>query len=249
MGIETKWRSGQEAQDEMERLRQEEQADQVLKQAQVGWPRSGPQPGPHRWLRPVTPTKATVTLRADTFERPVVIEFINAKDEQSLIQFVHKYGLPGSPNLDRTEGAPLNYVVRCRQALDLVLNLHHAGLKSRAVAVYEVLATSDWVSTIVPRLTIPIYDDTPQLTLRPNTLLAYMLLEAGMIMSGNIRLMRCEHCGKVFASGAGGGKRRTAMYCSNRCRVAEQRAQARTIEADQKAKLERSRDQDVTTAR
>lgn len=224
----TIWRSAEQA--EAELLRQRERVAQALERVYIGWPTMTPHPGPQRWIRPVTSRRTKVALYADRLDQPKVVEFVNAKDEVALLAFVHKYGIPTAKQLDGTEGASLYDIEGCRHALELLLDLHQAGhkQKSEVVLLFEALS-SHWVSTIFPRLTIPPYADSPQLTLQPSTLLGYMLLEAGMLMSGNTRLTRCVHCGKVFMSGVDGGKRRSAIYCSNRCRVAEQRAVARLI--------------------
>lgn len=227
----TIWRSGEEAEGEIELLRQREQMDQDIQGVQIGWPSMVPQVGPQRWVRPVTPRRTQVSLYADRIDQPKVIDLVNAKDEGALLAFVHTYGIPVAKHFDGTEGIAVYDIERCRDALGLLLYLHQEGPKQRMkiIHLFERLANG-WLSTILPRLTMPPWADSPQLTLRPTSLLGYMLLEAGMIMSGNTRVMRCVHCGKVFMSGVDGAKRRSAIYCSNRCRVAEQRALAKRAE-------------------
>lgn len=39
-----------------------------------------------------------------------------------------------------------------------------------------------------------------------------------------VEIMDCQHCGKRYAAGALTMKRTNSMFCSNRCRVASQRA-------------------------
>jgi hypothetical protein len=39
--------------------------------------------------------------------------------------------------------------------------------------------------------------------------------------------MKCQHCEKEYLAGAFTNKRTNSMYCSNKCRVAAQRARAR----------------------
>lgn len=62
------------------------------------------------------------------------------------------------------------------------------------------------------------------LVFRPITLLQFMWLQFGMFTGSGNRLLRCERCNAPFIVGAGTGRRETAKFCSNACKVAAFRA-------------------------
>ena len=71
----------------------------------------------------------------------------------------------------------------------------------------------------------------PVLSLAASNLYAFMALELASIMTGGAAVATCLHCGSLFVAGSAEGKPRGAMYCSNKCRVAHQRARARLVKA------------------
>ena len=66
-----------------------------------------------------------------------------------------------------------------------------------------------------------------RLHLVPNSLLSGIWLQLCLAITEDAKLCRCNNCGKWFRYGSGTGRRRTAMYCSNRCRQAAHRARSR----------------------
>ena len=62
--------------------------------------------------------------------------------------------------------------------------------------------------------------DHPALYIEPDDLLSAMFLQFTQAVSGNADLRRCAWCPTWFAYGTGTGRRKSAHYCSDRCRKA-----------------------------
>jgi hypothetical protein len=63
-------------------------------------------------------------------------------------------------------------------------------------------------------------DGSLTLTLVPDTLLSAMWLQLALHAASDAELLSCERCAMPFAVGTGTGRRTTAKYCSNACKVA-----------------------------
>ena len=65
-------------------------------------------------------------------------------------------------------------------------------------------------------------DATGQLgmTLMPPDLIRAMWLQFARHACSGAQLFRCQHCNEPYEVGTGTGRRRTAKYCSNACKVA-----------------------------
>jgi hypothetical protein len=92
-------------------------------------------------------------------------------------------------------------------------------------AVEEVRVRADQVVSGL-RPDIQLRDGAPVLTLPISTLYGFMLMETALVITGGAQVMRCDNCSIIFVTGQGTGRRNTAKYCSNRCRVAAQRREA-----------------------
>ena len=64
----------------------------------------------------------------------------------------------------------------------------------------------------------------PSLFIKPKDLLAAMWLQIAQAVSKQTDLRKCLHCPTWFTYGPGTGRRKTAFYCSDRCRRAAHRA-------------------------
>jgi hypothetical protein len=101
-----------------------------------------------------------------------------------------------------------------------VWDKYAASEKSEAVTELAELQEAN-VSTLVP--TVSLRSGRPVITLKASTLYAFMLMETALVVTGGTQITRCHNCNNIFATGPGTGRRNTAKYCSNRCRVAAQR--------------------------
>lgn len=169
----------------------------------------------------------------------IVTDFLNAGDMAgpNLIRFVDQHGFP----YEATPGSvELPELLQARAELGEIWNAYGAGDLDEAVtrfrdAAGQVIkwqtATGDprsyqaknlsAVSGIQPDMRF--HDGRPVLALPISTLYGFMLMETGLVITGGSQVMRCEHCGAIFVTGTGTGRRNTSRYCSNRCRVAAQR--------------------------
>lgn len=65
----------------------------------------------------------------------------------------------------------------------------------------------------------------------PTNLIEFMWLQFALFMASQAKLFRCERCNTPFLVGSGTGRRETAKFCSNACRVAVFRNRAEAANA------------------
>jgi hypothetical protein len=177
--------------------------------------------------------------RLETPDELVVTSFLNAAPDASVevdpsaplawadkffrpvVDFVSKYGLPYESEFGDPGEMDVLSINNARQALKGILDLHAGGNTTDAVADFQCL-TSMRMSGLQPR--IEMRGERPALMLPINSLFGFMLMETALIITGGFAVLRCAHCGKVFVTGSGTGRRKSSKWCSNRCRVAAQRA-------------------------
>jgi hypothetical protein len=66
----------------------------------------------------------------------------------------------------------------------------------------------------------------------PASLIQFMWLQLAMYAQSNATLLRCDRCGLPFIVGTGTGRRGTAKFCSNACKVADYRERHKGVRAD-----------------
>jgi hypothetical protein len=79
----------------------------------------------------------------------------------------------------------------------------------------------------------PQADDDVTVVFVPSSLIQFLWLQLALHAASNAKLRRCEHCSNPFRVGTGTGRRDTAKFCSNACKVAafRQRHGGRTVNA------------------
>jgi hypothetical protein len=60
----------------------------------------------------------------------------------------------------------------------------------------------------------------PQWQFRPTSLLNALWFQLGEFLMRGAKLMKCEHCGRLFTAGKGTGRRVVAKFCSDEHRIA-----------------------------
>jgi hypothetical protein len=174
-------------------------------------------------------------------EDPIVLHFVNARDDIARAQFLSRFGMlvigghvyRETDDEERREARRAYHSIRRdemseRQA-DMLSMLAIAGGEDpmRAIdAINWALAGrlgKFFTGKITPRLDFG-GGRGPRLALQPTSLSAFMVLELAMIIANGARLGTCEHCSKKFLTGHQTGRRSDAKYCSDRCRVAAMRA-------------------------
>jgi len=84
---------------------------------------------------------------------------------------------------------------------------------------------SDEYGTTVVRMIHRDKNAPPQMFLEPTSLYAGMWVLFAQAVSANLQLRRCAICPVWFAFGTGTGRRKSAHYCSDKCRKAAHRRQ------------------------
>ncbi|MFB6419910.1 hypothetical protein [Bradyrhizobium tunisiense] len=145
-------------------------------------------------------------------KKPLIEEFLCCQEPGDFVNFASEYGLPGV-----TEETKLADLIKSRDTLRRLLDLHTAGKTSEAVKLYNKIAKpvtpflAEWV-------------DHPVMAFHPETPYGFMTMEAALAVANATVLLTCNHCTRPFLAGALTSKRTNAYYCSNKCRVAAQRA-------------------------
>ncbi len=170
------------------------------------------------WLQYRTERRETYVRRLDGLKNLLVTEYVNAKDSESLIEFVRKYGFP-APG----DAIHIDDLIELQVGMRNILVEYNNSSTFQAAADFRTMAAQH-IADIKPDLVTPPGTNGLSLTLVPDSLQGFMLLEAASVMTGGALVMKCAHCGAIFVSGSHTGRRKTAHYCSNRCRVAAQRA-------------------------
>ena len=139
---------------------------------------------------------------------------------ESAKAFADKYGLLVSPN----KPMPLIEFDSWITVMVSALELWEAGLKTQDLSglIFGFNARADMQAHV--RFNRSWDDSHPALYIVPNNLLAAMWLQFAQAVSTQTDLRRCLHCPTWFTYGPGTGRRKTAFYCSDRCRRAAHRA-------------------------
>ncbi len=170
-------------------------------------------------------------------------------DGSAIIEFVNRYGflgvssipaeqvLPawklkefaekgGGPNekiftyADSQDRISLGILSGVGSELGEIWDAYAAGSLGSAVNLFRSAQDAD-VAALMPDMNLR--GDRPVLSLQAGTLYGFMLMETALVVTGGAQIARCQNCQNIFATGSGTGRRNTAKYCSNRCRVAAQR--------------------------
>jgi hypothetical protein len=154
-------------------------------------------------------------------ENPIVLHFVNSQDDEGLIQFFSRFGLLMGRDLERDEA------LDWRKSMRQLLSKAGGGDPLRAVEAVNAALESHKRFGLTPRLDLAGKGNAPRLGLRPQSLLALMLMEVAMVVANGALLAHCDHCDKAFLTGSKTGRRSHAVYCADRCRVAALRARNR----------------------
>lgn len=101
--------------------------------------------------------------------------------------------------------------------------------KKLAAFFREEFEGSDPLGRIAPRIKTLSSGHPPELHLVPSSLSAALWVQFALAVTSSVNLRRCAVCPSWFTFGSGTGRRKSAHYCSDRCRKAahEQRRHAR----------------------
>ena len=163
----------------------------------------------------------------ENLEDPIVVEFVNAREDTDRIKFFSKYGLlfvekfthPAAKNF----GSDYEFVIASQK------ELRDSLTKATGPQVDALQAINSSLGRYGPINLQPTFDlggaaGAPRMVLKFSDLMQFMAMEIAMVAMQGAKLGTCEHCGAVFLTGPLTGRRSHAKYCSDRCRVAAMRA-------------------------
>jgi hypothetical protein len=175
------------------------------------------------FFHPLSERREPVHVVTADLDDPVVLQFVNARDGDALVQFMSKYSAgdlytPEDP--PRTWFAPSLSAAKIADMRDYVRQkLARAGSSDQVEAL---------VSLSEPRIetkaTFHLRDGKAQMLLRCHHLFDFMRLEVATIAVEGAKLVTCGHCGNYFLAGPGTSRRADALHCSDKCRVGAMRA-------------------------
>ncbi|RUT92557.1 hypothetical protein EOD23_34830 [Mesorhizobium sp. USDA-HM6] len=172
--------------------------------------------GDGRAIRARSERTIPVTYEVTDLESPVVVHFMNCRDDKDRQAFVARFGF-----LQQDDGwlgfMPWMEHLQERMTIGLI---HGASARSQA---------NDWMNEIAKRVSLkPSFQISSEgralrLVMHPDSLVSFMVMEIAMAHEAGAVATTCEHCGKYFLTGPLTGRRSHAKYCSDRCRVAAMR--------------------------
>jgi len=178
------------------------------------------------WIRNRSNDLHLYTLRLVDLKKPLFELFINCTSYQDLAGFVSEYGIPGPSTYDgldakETEVAAMESV---RNGMRRIMDQNAKGTAFECASAFNSFVLALKGTALKPLLGIWQNANAPSLCFQPANLYGYMAMEVAMAISSAAALRTCRHCSAVFIAGPLTSKRSNAYYCSNRCRVAAQRA-------------------------
>ena len=179
-----------------------------------------------RWIRNRSTEVQLYNLRLADLKNPLFEKFINCKSPQDFVEFVRDYGIPGPSSYDGLDASEteLSTLESVRDGIRRVMDKSVKGSPYECSSAYNSFVMSLRGTALKPLLAIWRNTSAPSLCFQPVNLYGYMAMEVAMAISSAAALRTCLHCSSAFLAGPLTSKRSNAYYCSNRCRVAAQRA-------------------------
>jgi hypothetical protein len=175
------------------------------------------------FFRPLSERREPVHVVTADLDDPVVLQFVNARDEDALVQFMSKYSagdLYTQEDPPQTMFAPRLGATKIADMRDyLRRKLASTGSSDQVEAL---VALSE--PRIETKATFHLRDGKAQMLLRCHHLLDFMRMEVATIAVEGAKLVTCGYCGNYFPTGPATSRRTDAQYCSDKCRVAAMRA-------------------------
>jgi hypothetical protein len=167
-------------------------------------------------------------LLSVNLEDPVVLHFINARDDNARARFLARFGFLSNLHLDVDFRMPPTWTpdrswpvgtrddfVRAQGELRQLLAL--AGSDQEQEAEKSINLRLDSIRFD------PVFE-ARRMSFKLRDLFSLLVREIIMVAENNARFTTCERCEAGILTGPGTGRRSHATYCSDRCRVAAMRA-------------------------
>jgi hypothetical protein len=174
-----------------------------------------------------------IRLEFQNLENPVVVEFVNAREDSELAKFFSGFGWLSSGE-DGYYGPGygpdplLEFVLTAQKEFRNWLG--SLGGSSALDALRTISSSYGYGGIeLEPEFDLSGEGGTPRMLLKCSNLANFMKMEIAMAAMHGAKLATCEHCGAVFLTGPLTGRRSHAKYCSDRCRVAAMRARNKGV--------------------
>jgi hypothetical protein len=187
-----------------------------------------------RFARFRSDRRETLHLDLDGLSEPLVLQLIAADSDDDLLEFMSRFGLLSEPEFGPAGDGTYNLIskpavaMQFEAAKSMQLALHDTFHVSRAQPELAWQMFNRIRSSVRLELRPRSGGYPPRLVMRPRWLFDFLVAEAAMILSSDAKVVSCAHCAKFFTAGSASGKRRGAIYCSPRCRVAAVRARKKS---------------------
>ena len=180
--------------------------------------------------------RETERITLSDLENPIIVAFVNAADDEQLLSFFERFGLPKltpwwherhpkvwiygnlHPEIHRDD------ILRDQLLFEELLQ--NAGGRNPAAAIETVNSAFERPDEfdLKPTFHLTGPHGSPRMLLKCKSLIGFMLAETAMIATHGARVARCEKCDIIFLTGPLTWRRSSAHFCSDRCRVAANRA-------------------------
>ena len=148
---------------------------------------------------------------------------------EGVVGFANKYGAPFGDTGHGYSGLPMTAVPGVK--MDLMhfgneLEYIYGCIQSmrHAVTQYEAGERSDWVDSGHPLgradIRFASVNGSLNLIIHPDSLMDAMWIQFARLVAGNVQIRKCAQCPVWFPFGTGTKRRKSAIYCSGRCRRA-----------------------------
>jgi len=174
--------------------------------------------------------RTSLALEISSLEDPVVLRFVQADNRSAQAAFLSRYGMLTSA--DREAGqASVQDVASAHLLIAAMLEAATSQDRPFALSVIND-ALENGVTfgrhrlapvQLRPTLSLAGGASVPGLSLAPDSLVSFMIMECTMVAAADVRLATCQHCECRFLTGHMTGRRSHAKFCSDRCRVAAMR--------------------------
>jgi hypothetical protein len=142
---------------------------------------------------------------------------------KGMLEFCNRFGIPGSVRADGPRRGDVT-----REGINVGVLLEHQAKMRHAFNLFEardskalLLAFNASDGTSLARIELRQAEDGRLHWCHvPPDLIRAMWLQFAMYASSETKLFRCQRCNEPFVVGTHTGRRSTAVYCSNACKVA-----------------------------
>lgn len=167
---------------------------------------------------PRTDRTQDVAYEVTNLEDPIVMRFVNAHREDKMLEFLSRFGRLSAETMYRI-AVEFEANLLLTHLLASTTQLPGETVKDRVEWVNNMLATT----TLKPSFDYSGPGQTARVVLHPQNLLGLMAMEVALAHEAGAAVGQCANCGKLYLTGPLTSRRSSALYCSDRCRVASNR--------------------------